>query len=153
MKGITREHPKIDRLACPWLIKRFIDSSAEIIYVPFDQVLLKAKQLNAIPFDVPGAEFTHYENYCTFDYFIKKYKIKDTALHTIVVIVRGADTDHHELAFQSSGLWAISAGLSYNYPDDQELLTQGMQLYDALYRWLSTCKRKNINNSLLKIYY
>ena len=157
MKWITREHPKIDRLACPWLIKRFIDSSAEIIYVPFDQVLLKAKQLNAIPFDVPGAEFTHYENYCTFDYFIKKYKIKDTALHTIVVIVRGADTDHHELAFQSSGLWAISAGLSYNYPDDQELLTQGMQLYDALYSWAKHLQKEKhtqqpFENLLLNVF-
>ena len=135
MKWITRERPKIDRLACPWLIKRFIDEKAEIIYVPFDQVLRQAKKLDAIPFDIPDVEFTHYGVECTFDYFIKKYKIKDRAVMAIAPIVRGADTDHHELALQSNGLWAISAGLSHNIKNDQELLEQGMILYDALYSW------------------
>jgi AraC-like DNA-binding protein len=135
MKWITRERPKIDRIACPWLIKRFIDQDAEIIYVPFEEVAKKAEQLGAIPFDVPGVEFTHYKDECTFDYFIRKYTIKDPALHTIAVIVRGADTDRHGLAVQASGLWAISAGLSYNFKDDQELLEKGMILYDALYSW------------------
>jgi AraC-like DNA-binding protein len=135
MKWITRERPKIDRLACPWLIKRFIDKDAEIVYVPFDQVAIKAKKLNAIPFDIPGVEFTHYGNDCTFDYFIKKYKIKDAAVLAMAPIVRGADTDHHELAVQAPGLWAISAGLSHNIKDDQELLKTGMVLYDALYSW------------------
>ena len=135
MKWITRERPKIDRLACPWLIKRFIDEKAEIIYVPFDQVLMQSKKLDAIPFDIPDVEFTHYGKECTFDYFIRKYKIKDKAVLVIAPIVRGADTDHHELASQSNGLWAISAGLSYNIKNDQELLEQGMILYDALYSW------------------
>ena len=135
MKWITRERPKIDRIACPWLIKRFIDKESEFIYVPFDQVILKAKELNATPFDIPGVEFTHYGNLCTFDYFLKKYKIPDPALHTIAIIVRGADTDRHDLAFQSSGLWAISAGLSHNFKNDDELLSKGMILYDALYSW------------------
>ena len=135
MKWITRERPKIDRLACPWLIRRFIEEKAEIIYVPFDQVLKHSKVLNAIPFDIPDVEFTHYGKECTFDYFIKKYKINDKAVLTIAPIVRGADTDHHELASQSNGLWAISAGLSRNIKDDQELLQQGMILYDALYTW------------------
>lgn len=135
MKWITREHPKIDRLACPWLIKRFIDEKAEIYYVPFEQVLKQAKKLNAVPFDIPDVEFTHYGPDCTFDYFVKKFKIKDKAVLAIAPIVRGADTDHHELASQSNGLWAISAGLSYNIKDDQELLKQGMILYDALYSW------------------
>jgi AraC-like DNA-binding protein len=135
MKWITRERPKIDRLACPWLIKRFIDEKAEFIYVPFDQVLKQSKRLKAIPFDIPDVEFTHYGRDCTFDYFIKKYKIKDKAVLTMAPIVRGADTDHHELASQSNGLWAISAGLSHNIKDDQELLEQGMILYDALYTW------------------
>ena len=135
MKWITRERPKIDRIACPWLIKRFIDKEAEFIYVPFDQVILKAKELNATPFDIPGVEFTHYGNLCTFDYFLKKYKIIDPALHTIAIIVRGADTDRHDLAFQSSGLWAISAGLAHNFKNDDELLRKGMVLYDALYSW------------------
>jgi AraC-like DNA-binding protein len=135
MKWITRERPKIDRLACPWLIRRFIDRDAEIIYVPFDQVIEQAKILQATPFDVPGIEFTHYGNDCTFDYFIKKYKIKDKAVIAMAPIVRGADTDHHELALQAPGLWAISAGLSYNITNDQELLEKGMLLYDALYSW------------------
>ncbi len=135
MKWITRERPKIDRLACPWLIRRFIDENAEIIYVSFDQVLKQSKKLDAVPFDIPDVEFTHYGKYCTFDYFIKKYNIKDKAVLAIAPIVRGADTDHHELATQSNGLWAISAGLSYNYTNDHELLEQGMVIYDALYSW------------------
>src|SRR5882672_10032137 len=103
-KWITTERPKIDRIACPWLIKRFIDKDAEIIYVPFGEVEKKARQLDAIPFDIPGVEFTHYDDQCTFDYFVKKYKIKDPAVHTMATIVRGADTDRHDLAMQSSGL-------------------------------------------------
>jgi AraC-like DNA-binding protein len=134
-KWITRERPKIDRIACPWLIKRFIDKDAEIIYVPFAEVARKAEELGATPFDVPGVEFSHYGEECTFDYFVRKYKIKDPAVHTMAVIVRGADTDRHELAVQSSGLWAISAGLGYNYKDDQEQLEKGMIIYDALYSW------------------
>jgi AraC-like DNA-binding protein len=135
MKWITREHPKIDRIACPWLITRFIDKDAEIMYVPFNEVKTKAQELQAIPFDVPDVEFTHYDDQCTFDYFIKKYKLSDPALHTIATIVRGADTDRHDLANQSSGLWAISAGLAYNNTDDHQLLSKGMMIYDALYSW------------------
>jgi hypothetical protein len=135
MKWITRERPKIDRLACPWLIRRFIDKEAEIIYVPFEKVTEKAVELKAIPFDIPGVEHTHYDDQCTFDYFVKKYDIKDAAVHTLAIIVRGADTDHHELTPQSSGLWAISAGLAHNFPNDIELLEKGMLLYDALYSW------------------
>jgi AraC-like DNA-binding protein len=135
MKWITRERPKIDRIACPWLIKRFIDQDAEIIYVPFDEVISKASELNATPFDIPGVEFTHYGTDCTFDYFIKQYKIEDAAVLALAPIVRGADTDHHELAFQCSGLWAIASGLSYNISDDRELLEKGMLIYDALYSW------------------
>ena len=135
MKWITREHPKIDRIACPWLIKRFIDPQTEIIYVPFAEVLPKAQELNAIPFDLPGVEYTHYGEECTFDYLIKKHNITDPAVHAMAPIVRGADTDHHEIAVQASGLWAISAGLAYNYKNDHELLEKGMVIYDALYSW------------------
>jgi AraC-like DNA-binding protein len=135
MKWITREHPKIDRIACPWLIKRFIDPQAEIIYVPFAEVLPQAQQLNAIPFDLPGVEYTHYGEECTFDYLIKKHNITDPAVHAMAPIVRGADTDRHEIAVQASGLWAISAGLAYNYKNDHELLEKGMVIYDALYSW------------------
>jgi len=135
MKWITREHPKIDRLACPWLIRRFIDPQAEIIYAPFNEVLSKAALLNAIPFDLPGVEYTHYGDECTFDYLIKKHKLKDAALNAMAPIVRGADTDRHEFAVQAAGLWAISAGLAYNHKDDYELLEKGMLIYDALYTW------------------
>ena len=140
MKWITREHPKIDRIACPWLIKRFIDKDAEIIYVPFDDVIPKSKELDAIPFDIAGVEYTHYGDECTFDYFLKKHKLNDEALQIIAPIVRGADTDRHEIAHQASGLWAISAGLAYNFKNDEELLEKGMLIYDALYSWAKYLK-------------
>jgi hypothetical protein len=135
MKWITRERPKIDRIACPWLINRFIDKEAVFIYVPFEKVLAQSIELDAIPFDIPGVEFTHYGDDCTFDYFIKKYQIKDKGVLAMAPIVRGADTDHHELSFQCAGLWAISAGLSYNIKDDNQLLETGMIIYDALHTW------------------
>jgi hypothetical protein len=135
MKWITRERPKIDRIACPWLIKNFVDREAEFTYVPADQVLSAAKSLDAIPFDVPGVEYTHYGEDCTFDYILKRHKLADPALTVIAAIVRGADTDRHDMAPQSSGLWAISAGLSQNIKDDHQLLSTGMILYDALYTW------------------
>jgi len=135
MKWITREKPKIDRIACPWLIRNFVDRQAEFIYVPAENVREKAKEFDAIPFDIPGVEFSHYEDKCTFDYIIEKYKLTDPALKTLAVIVRGADTDRHDIASQASGLWAISAGLAYNVTDDYVLLERGMVLYDALYSW------------------
>jgi AraC-like DNA-binding protein len=135
MKWITRERPKIDRIACPWLIKRFVDTEAEFYYVPFDQVLAQATKLSAIPFDIPDVEYTHYGDECTFDYIVKKHKLKDPAIKTLAVIVRGADTDRHDVATQSAGLWAISAGLAYNITNAHEWLQRGMMLYDALYSW------------------
>ena len=135
MKWITREHPKIDRIACPWLIRRFVDKDAEIIYVPFADVVPKSKQLNAVAFDIPEVEYTHYGDQCTFDYIVRKHKLNDPALKVIATIVRGADTDRHDIASQASGLWAISAGLAYNIQDDQQLLEKGMLLYDGLYSW------------------
>ncbi|OIQ93649.1 HTH-type transcriptional activator Btr [mine drainage metagenome] len=148
MKWITREKPKIDRLACAWLIKKFVDKDAEFIYVPFNQVISKAKELNAIPFDIPDVEFTHYEDKCTFDYITKKYKIKDRAVLMMADIVRGADTDIHEISKESAGLWAISAGLSYNLTDDYKLLETGMIIYDALYSWATHLyKQKHLQNS------
>jgi len=135
MKWITRQHPKIDRIACPWLIKRFIDPDAEIIYVPVDQVIAQAAALNAIPFDLPGVEYTHYDDQCSFDYFIKKHQLKDVALDRIAAIVRGADTDRHDFAPQASGLSAIFLGLSKNIQDDHELLELGIKVYDGLYTW------------------
>ncbi|AUD04382.1 chromate resistance protein ChrB domain-containing protein [Spirosoma pollinicola] len=135
MIWVTRERPKIDRLACPWLIKRFIDPEATILFLPESQVLQQAQILEATPFDVPGVEYSHYEDRCTFDYFLQKHALSDPALDALASIVRGADTDDHALAAQSAGLWAISAGLAFNIPDDQQLLMQGMVIYDALYSW------------------
>jgi len=135
MKWITRERPKIDRIACPWLIKNFIDPAAEFIYVPKEKVFDKAKELNAIPYDIPGAEYSHYNDECTFDFIVKKHQLVDPALHQLAEIVRGADTDRFNLAPQAAGLWAISAGLSYNFQNDLDQLEIGMKLYDALYSW------------------
>lgn len=135
MKWITRERPKIDRIACPWLLKNFVDTDAEFVYVPIDRVFDKAKELSAIPYDLPGAEYTHEGAFCTFDYIVKRHNITDPAVRQIAEIVRGADTDRFELAPQASGLWAISAGLSHNYKDDHDMLTIGMIIYDALYSW------------------
>ena len=143
MKWITRERPKIDRIACPWLIKKFVDADAEFFYVPFNEVLAKAKELNAIPFDIPDVEFTHYNEECTFDYIIKKYQITDPAVLIMSKIVRGADTDRHDLAKESAGLWAISAGLAHNINNDFELLKNGMVLYDALYSWATHLYKQN----------
>lgn len=135
MNWITRERPKIDRIACPWLIKKFIDKDAQFFYVPFDQVIEKATELNAIPFDVVGVELTHQQGQCTFDVLIKKYKLTDPALDVMAPIVRGADTDQHHLSNQCAGLWAIAAGMAYNIKDDLELLKAGTVIYDALYTW------------------
>jgi hypothetical protein len=135
MRWITRERPKIDRIACPWLIKRFVDAEAEFIYVPKEQVFEKATELGAIPFDIQGAEYSHYGDQCTFDYILQKHGLTDKALLELAVIIRGADTDRFGLAPQSPGLWAISAGLSVNYTNDQDQLQTGMKIYDALYSW------------------
>ncbi|MVT08566.1 chromate resistance protein ChrB domain-containing protein [Chitinophaga tropicalis] len=135
MKWITRERPKIDRIACPWLIRRFIDPDAEIIFAPAAEVLPQAKTLDAIPFDMPGVEYSHYDDRCTFDYFLKKHQLKDAALERIAVIVRGADTDRHDFSAQSAGLEAIFSGLAYNIKNDHELLELGMTIYDGLYSW------------------
>ncbi|SDP99797.1 hypothetical protein SAMN05428975_5164 [Mucilaginibacter sp. OK268] len=135
MKWITRERPKIDRIACPWLIKNFVDPTAKFIFVPKDQVIDQAKIQDAIPYDIAGVEYTHEGERCTFDYIIKKHSLTDPALLQIAEIVRGADTARFDLAQQAAGLWAISAGLSYNFKDDQEQLAFGLIIYDALYSW------------------
>ena len=135
MKWITRERPKIDRIACPWLIKNFVDKHAEFYFVPKEKVFEKAKELHAIPYDIPGVEYSHYDDKCTFDFIIKKHELSDDTLHQLAKIVRGADTDRFDLAPQAAGLWAISAGLSYNFKSDHEQLEIGMKIYDALYSW------------------
>jgi hypothetical protein len=135
MKWVTRERPKIDRLACPWLILRFIDREAEIRYVPAAQVLAVAEREGAIPFDVPGVELTHAGPLCSFDAFLGKYRLEDEALARLAEIVRAADTDTLDRCAQAPGLLAISLGLGANIADDQELLQAALPLYDALYTW------------------
>lgn len=135
MKWVTRERPKIDRIACPWLIARFIDQAAVFLYVPADQVPSVAAEQDAIPYDIPGVELSHAGEFCSFDAFMKKYELHDLALQELAVIVRGADTGRLELAPQAPGLLAFSLGLSHIFPDDHKLLQHGMVFYDALYAW------------------
>ena len=138
MKWVTRARPKIDRIACPWLIQRFIDPEAEFLYVPAADVLRVAMQTGATPYDVPGVEMGHVGELCSFDAFLAKHGLTDPALVRLATIVRGADTDRLELAPQSAGLLAISLGLSRCHADDHAMLAHGMVLYDALYAWCQT---------------
>jgi hypothetical protein len=135
MKWVTRERPKIDRIACPWLISRFIDRAAEFLFVPGDAVLAMAGSTGAIPFDVPGAALSHAGDRCSFDAFLAKYRLDDPALRRIAAIVRGADTGQLDLTPQSAGLFAISQGLSRNFRNDSDALGHGLVIYDALYTW------------------
>ena len=134
-RWVTRERPKIDRIACPWLIKRFIDKDAEFLYVPTNEVRDVAKARDAVPYDVPDVHFSHQGELCSFDAFLKHYALNDPALMRLALIVRGADTDRLDLAPQAAGLVAISLGLSRNFADDHEMLKHGMTMYDALYTW------------------
>lgn len=135
MQWVTREHPKIDRLACPWLIRRFIDAAAEIHYVPAAEVLAVAATRDAIAFDVPGVELSHAGSLCSFDAFLEKYHLEDEALARLAQIVRAADTDTLDHAAPAAGLLAISLGLAANIRDDQALLLAALPVYDALYTW------------------
>lgn len=136
MKWITRERPKIDRVACPWLITRFIDREATFQFVSPKDVLTRAAATGATPFDVEGVELSHDGPLCSFDAFLDRYQIGDPALRELALMVRGADTEHFELAPQAPGLLAISLGLSHLFPDDHEMLRHGFVVYDALYAWL-----------------
>ena len=140
MKWITRERPKIDRIACPWLIERFIDRDAEFLYVPAADVMKVAGETGATPYDVPGVEMTHVGELCSFDAFLAKHRLSDSALQQLATIVRGADTSRLELAPQSAGLYALSLGLSHLFCDDHEMLRHGMVMYDALYAWCRSCQ-------------
>ena len=135
MKWITRERPKIDRIACPWLIARFIDQAPEFLYVPPADVMKIAAASGATPYDGPNVELGHVGELCSFDAFLSKYQLTDPALQRLAVIVRGADTGKPGLTPESAGLLAISRGLSLNFADDHEMLRQGMVVYDALYAW------------------
>jgi rhodanese-related sulfurtransferase len=134
-KWVTRERPKIDRIACPWLVSRFIEPQAEFIYVPADEVLAVAKAVDGTPYDVAGVRFGHVGDRCSFDAIVAAYDIRDPALDRLATIVRGADTSRPDLTPQCQGLLAISYGLAANFADDHEMLGHGMVVYDALYAW------------------
>lgn len=141
-RWVTRERPKIDRIACPWLIARFVDGSAEFLYVPPKEVLSAAKEKDAVPYDVPDVHFSHDGELCSFDAFLKHFRLTDPALDYLAVIVRGADTARLDLAPQAAGLAAVSLGLSRNFQDDHAMLKHGMVLYDALYTWCKEGKQE-----------
>ena len=134
-RWVTRERPKIDRIACPWLVSRFVDRDAQFLYVPTAEVRDTARARDAIPYDIPGVHFSHEGDLCSFDAFVKHYRLSDPALQQLAVIVRGADTGRLDLAPQAAGLAAISLGLSRNFRDDRAMLEHGMVVYDALYSW------------------
>jgi rhodanese-related sulfurtransferase len=135
-RWVTRERPKIDRIACPWLIRRFIDAAAEFLYVPTPQVKEIALEREAVPYDIPDVAFSHEGERCSFDAFLRHYRLEsDPALRGLALIVRGADTNRMELAPQAAGLAAMSLGLSILHKDDHEMLERGMEMYDALYAW------------------
>ncbi len=137
MKWVTRERPKVDRIACPWLIKRFVDPNAEFLYAPKDEVLAVAEREGATPYDIPNAELGHHGDECSFDAIVRKYKLaeKDPALARLALIVRGADTQQPDLTPESRGLVAIAQGFSEAYADDHEQLAAELPVYDALYAW------------------
>ena len=145
MKWVTRERPKIDRIACPWLILRFIESDAEFLYVPAAEVLTVAERTGAIPYDIPGVELSHVGDLCSFDAFLAKYELRSSGLVRLAKIVRGADTSHLDLTPQSAGLYAISLGLSATFPDDHEMLRHGLVVYDALYAWCDSLQDETHN--------
>ncbi len=140
MKWVTRERPKIDRIACPWLIARFIDEAPEFLYVPAGEVLAVAQATGAVPYDIPGVEMSHVGELCSFDAFLAKHQLDDPALQQLAAIVRGADTSRLDLTPQSAGLFALSLGLSQNFTNDHEMLAHGMVMYDALYAWCRSCQ-------------
>ena len=144
MKWVTRERPKIDRIACPWLVTRFIDEAPEFLYVPAGEVLKVAVDTGAIPYDVPNVELGHHGDRCSFDAFIDKYGLHDAALDRLALIVRAADCNAPQLAKEAAGLLAISKGLSLNFADDHEMLKHGMVLYDALYAWCADTPMKKL---------
>jgi hypothetical protein len=139
MKWVTRARPKIDRVACPWLIRRFVDPAAEFLYVPPGEVMAVAAREGAIPYDVPGVELGHHGDQCSFDAIIRKYDLRDPALARLATIVRAADTGAPHLAPEAPGLEAIAEGFRLAFTDDQELLARELPVYDALYAY---CRRQ-----------
>ena len=135
MKWITRERARVDRIACPWLITRFIDPAPEFLFVPARDVLAESQRQGAIPYDIPDVELGHEGERCSFDAFIRKYQLDDPALARLADIVRAADTDRLDRSPQAPGLLAITLGLGANIKDDLALLEAAMPIYDALLTW------------------
>jgi len=135
MKWVTRERPKVDRIACPWLIRRFVDPEARFLFVPADQVTAVAVREGAIPFDVPDADLGHHGAACSFDAILARHHLEDPALHRLALIVRGADTADKNLTPESRGLEAIARGFGMVYADDHAQLEAEWPVYDALYAW------------------
>ena len=134
-RWITRERPKIDRIACPWLIRRFIDPLAAFDYVPTPRIFDEAASRKAVAYDIPGAPVTHRGERCSFDALLEDFDLRDAALDRLALIVRGADTDRLDLAPQCAGLLATSLGLSRTHADDHEMLENAMPVYDSLFAW------------------
>jgi hypothetical protein len=135
MKWVTREKARVDRIACPWLITRFIDKEPTFLFVPASDVQAVAKREAAIPYDVPGVELGHHGDQCSFDAFLDKYKLKDPALLELALIVRGADTDARGLRPESAGLYAVATGFQAIARDDFDNMKQQFPVYDALYEY------------------
>jgi hypothetical protein len=135
MKWVTRERPVVDRIACPWLIKRFVDPEAEFLYVPADQVLAIAEREDAVPYDVPNVELGHHGPACSFDAILSKYRLTDPALRRLAAIVRGADTADKDAAPEARGLEAVARGYRLLYDDDHAQLAAESRVYDALYAY------------------
>ena len=136
MKWVTRERPKTDRIACPWLIRKFIDTEAEFIYVAADQVLEAAEREGANSYDAPGARYTHRDGLCSFEVLVDEYEVNDPAVHLLARIVHGADVaEDRDATRQSPGLQAVAEGFHYIYSDDHEQLNAELVVYDALYAW------------------
>lgn len=151
-RWITRERPKIDRIACPWLVLRFIDPAAEFFYVPTARVFDEAQRLEAVAYDIPGAPISHEGELCSFDTLLRAFDLNEPALLALATIVRGADTDRHELTPQSAGLMAISLGLSALHVDDHAMLDAALPVYDALYAWCRSvhAEKHSWNPDLMK---
>jgi hypothetical protein len=141
MKWVTRPKARVDRIACPWLIRRFIDPDAEFLFVPADRVLETARREGALPFDVPGVELGHHGDRCSFDAFVDKYRLADPALHALAEIVRGADTEARDLSREAWGLYAVASGFREITRDDAENMTLQFPVYDALYAYCRAGRR------------
>jgi hypothetical protein len=140
VKWVTREHARVDRITCPWLISRFIDGDPMFLFVPAVEVMAVAEREQAIPYDVPGAELGHHGDRCSFDAFLEKYALDDPALHALALIVRGADTARRTLTPESPGLYALATGFQATSKDDFENMARQFPAYDALYAF---CRAKH----------